>query len=98
MAANKPEIEVGVSADSSTNGDARDGLHFVRRGETVDEDAISEDIAGYDAERMKARTSLTFEEEKKLLRRIDWHIMPLVSIMFLLKNIDYANVSRIDSL
>jgi hypothetical protein len=43
---------------------------------------------------MRARSLLTYEEEKKLLRRIDWHIMPLCAIDFLLKNIDSTNVSN----
>ncbi|KAI0970136.1 major facilitator superfamily domain-containing protein [Xylaria arbuscula] len=43
---------------------------------------------------MRARTYLTATEEKKLLRRIDWHLMPLCSIMFLFKNLDVDNVSN----
>jgi hypothetical protein len=72
-----------------------DGLHYARRGgDVVGSDVDSEDIQGFDADRMRARTLLTTEEEKKLLRRIDWHIMPLCSIMFLLKNMDAENVSN----
>jgi hypothetical protein len=68
--------------------------HFARRGEGVDDVSSDQsDIVGFDAERMKARTLLTEAEEKKLMRRIDWHLMPLCSLMFLLKNIDYNNVS-----
>ncbi|KAI1364587.1 pantothenate transporter [Xylaria arbuscula] len=43
---------------------------------------------------MRARTYLTAEEEKNLIRRIDWHLMPLCSIMFLFKNLDVDNVSN----
>jgi len=60
----------------------------------VDSDVDSTDIHGFDAERMRARTLLTVQEEKKLLRRIDWHIMPLCSIMFMLKNMDADNISN----
>jgi len=71
-------------------------LHYVRRGQEVSDDALSSDrIAGFEAEQMKARSLLTYEEEKKLLRRIDWHLMPLCAIAFLLKNIDSANVSNV---
>lgn len=71
-------------------------LHYVRRGEEVSDATLSlESIAGYDANQMRARTLLTYEEEKKLLRRIDWHIMPLCAIAFLLKNIDSTNVSTV---
>lgn len=71
-------------------------LHYVRRGEEVSDATLSTDsIAGYDADQMRARTLLTYEEEKKLLHRIDWHIMPLCAIAFLLKNIDSTNVSTV---
>jgi hypothetical protein len=70
-----------------------DGFYRAARdGEIVD---ITTDqlIQGFDAERMRARTALTAEEEKKLIRRIDWHLMPLCSLMFLFKNLDVDNVS-----
>ena len=71
------------------------GLHLARRGgETVDSDVDSTEIAGFDADRMRARTLLTANEEKKLLRRIDLHIMTLCSFMFMLKNMDADNVSN----
>jgi hypothetical protein len=70
-------------------------LHYARRGgDAVDSDVDSTEIHGFDAERMRARTLLTADEEKKLLRRIDWHIMPLCSIMFMLKNMDADNISN----
>jgi hypothetical protein len=94
MTNSKPDVSLSISPNSEKSEDPTTRLHFVQRGESLDDDAVSEDIAGFDVERMRARTALTFEEEKKLLRRIDWHIMPLVSIMFLLKNIDYANASN----
>ena len=74
---------------------AQNGLHLARRGgDMVDSDVDSADIQGFDTDRMRARTLLTAEEEKKLLRRIDWHIMPLCSFMFLLKNMDAQNISN----
>jgi Major Facilitator Superfamily len=94
MATTKSDLELAVSPASDASEEYTQGFHYVRRGEPLEDDAISEDIAGYDAARMKARTALTFHQEKKLLRRIDWHIMPIVSIMFLLKNIDYSNASN----
>lgn len=68
-------------------------LHYARRGEEVlDQD--TDLIVGYEADQMRARTLLTYEEEKKLLRRIDWHIMPLLAFAFLLKNLDANNVTN----
>ncbi|KIW23996.1 uncharacterized protein PV07_09736 [Cladophialophora immunda] len=70
-------------------------IHVVPRGEEVaDDSSLENEIVGYDAERMKARTLLTEAEERKLMRRVDWHLMPLCSIMFLLKNMDYQNAAN----
>ena len=89
----------GVVVDSGTaKVEAQveqNGLHLARRGAgMVDSDIDSAEIAGFDTDRMRARTLLTAEEEKKLIRRIDWHIMPLCSLMFLLKNMDANNISN----
>ncbi|ESZ89519.1 putative pantothenate transporter [Sclerotinia borealis F-4128] len=79
---------------ATNNGNRR--LHYVTRGQEIADAGLStESITGYEAEQMRARAFLTFEEEKKLLRRIDWHLMPLLSICFLLKSIDYSNVSNV---
>ncbi|KAJ4401495.1 hypothetical protein N0V91_007929 [Didymella pomorum] len=89
--AKQAELTTGVSRVQ----EAADSFHYARRGSTVDaEDVPSDAIQGYDDERMRARTLLTAEEEKKLMRRIDWRLMTLCSIMFLLKNIDADNVSN----
>lgn len=82
----RTEIEVDSSSSSSV-----DGFHRAVRGEVID---VKDDqtILGFDAERMQARAALTAEEEKKLIRRIDWHLMPLCSLIFLFKNLDVDNV------
>ncbi|KAH8601958.1 major facilitator superfamily domain-containing protein [Bisporella sp. PMI_857] len=69
-------------------------LRYAKRGRILS-DAELTGISGFEAERMRARTLLTSEQEKKLLRRIDWHIMPLCALMFLMKNLDANNVSNI---
>ena len=38
------------------------------------------------------RESQSNEEEKKLLRRIDWHLIPLLAVMYMVKTIDASNV------
>lgn len=49
---------------------------YARRGSTVDEQVISsESIEGFNNDRIRARTLLTAEEEKKLMHRIDWRLM-----------------------
>lgn len=95
------DVEHTVATDIATNSDT-DGandhnagqLHFVRRGEAAPEASSSQEtIAGYDAELMSDRTLLTAEEEKKLLRKIDWRLMTLCSLIFMFKNLDSQNVS-----
>lgn len=62
--------------DATPVQDGKRGFHFARRGSAVDEDAIaSGTISGYEDDRMRARTLLTAEEEKRLMRRIDWRLM-----------------------
>lgn len=81
--------------NNNNNNDDDHNLHFFRRGTLINEDAHvddSQNITGYDSHRMRARASLTAEEEKRLLRRIDWRLMPLCSLMFLIKNIDANSV------
>ena len=74
---------------SATAGQAR--FHFAKRGEALENAAAN--IDGFDGNLMADRTLLTAEEENKLLRRIDWRLMTLCSIMFLFKNMDVENVS-----
>ncbi|KAG4430559.1 hypothetical protein IFR05_013961 [Cadophora sp. M221] len=83
----------GFVATEGLSEGGKGRLHSVRRGQEID-DHDTDLIAGYEADQMRARALLTSEEEKKLLRRIDWHIMPLCAIAFLLKNIDANNVSN----
>jgi hypothetical protein len=78
---------------STTDSDANHELHFVRRGEALAEASSSqESIDGYDPDLMSGRTLLTAEEEKKLLRKIDWRLMTLCSLIFMFKNLDSNNV------
>ncbi|PON27785.1 hypothetical protein TGAM01_v203552 [Trichoderma gamsii] len=69
-------------------------IHYAKRGETISQLPVDEAIDGFQADSQGARTLLTAEEEKKLLRRIDWHLMPLCSLIFMFKNLDSDNVSN----
>lgn len=79
---------------ASTHGTiANDELHYAKRGEAFAEASSSqESIEGYDPNLMGGRELLTAEEEKRLLRKIDWRLMTLCSIIFLFKNLDSNNV------
>ncbi|KAK1765156.1 major facilitator superfamily domain-containing protein [Phialemonium atrogriseum] len=81
---------VAVGITSINDG----AFHYVARGGAIDELSSSDSIDGFDSERMRDRTLLTAEEEKKLLRRIDWHLMPLCSLIFMFKNLDSQNISN----
>ncbi|KAJ5441139.1 hypothetical protein N7491_003545 [Penicillium cf. griseofulvum] len=82
---------IASTADSNTNYD----LHFARRGEAATAASSSqESINGYDPELMSGRTLLTTEEEKKLLRKIDWRLMTICSLIFMFKNLDSNNASN----
>lgn len=71
-----------------------DGLTLFRLGEQIDDATAGKDVAGFDPDRMRDRALLTAEEEKALMRRVDWRIMTICSLLFLLKNIDADNISN----
>lgn len=72
---------------------AKGNIHYVNRnGEHTPESFEEELIPGYDATLMRARATLSSAEEKKLLRRIDWHLIPLLAVMYMLKSVDFTNV------
>jgi hypothetical protein len=71
---------VELVADAAPVHIATNDFHYARRGSTVQDKNIDSDaIRGYDDERMRARTLLTAEEEKKLMRRVDWRLMACFS-------------------
>jgi hypothetical protein len=64
-------------------------LHVAARDGAV---PVGESASGYDPAIMGERTALNGEDEKKLLRRIDWHLIPLMAIIYCVKTIDASNV------
>ena len=42
--------------------------------------------------REAALTALTVEEERKLLRKVDWRLIPLMCMLYLVKKLDETNV------
>lgn len=66
-------------------------ITLAQRGTTADNGSIAQT---QEEETRRNRTLLTAKEEKALLRRIDWRIMTICSILFLLKNIDADNISN----
>lgn len=88
----KGSSTVSNSAPAPTLGSNR--LHFVPRGEPLPEyDGVSdEQIVGYDSTLLRDRTVLTSDEEKRLKSRIDWRLLPLLALMYMVKTIDAQNV------
>lgn len=83
----------GADIASTSESDADHELHYARRGQALAEASSSqESIDGYDPDLMSGRTLLTADEEKKLLRKIDWRLMTLCSLIFMFKNLDGNNV------
>lgn len=73
----------------------KENLHLVDR--TGNEDSLvqyddTDSISGFNATLMGARVILSNVEERKLIRRIDWRLIPLLSLMYMLKSVDYTNV------
>jgi hypothetical protein len=102
MAGKENEVKVVGSStatdivSTSESDGSHELLHFARRGQALTEaSSTQESIDGYDPELMSGRTLLTAEEEKKLLRKIDWRLMTLCSLIFMFKNLDSNNVSII---
>ncbi|KAI0127317.1 major facilitator superfamily domain-containing protein [Xylariales sp. AK1849] len=72
-----------------------DELHVVSRNKELSNlDGEGYEVPGYDPTIMGDRNALSSQDEKKLLRRIDWHLIPLMSIIYMVKTIDAANVSN----
>ncbi|KIW11869.1 hypothetical protein PV08_09142 [Exophiala spinifera] len=93
---NKAEDGIVQSATALPEIDS-DHLHVVDRGGEKglrDTDSSQNDIIGYDPQLMRARAILTVDEETKVLRRVDWRLLPLLAIMYVVKNVDTSNVSN----
>ncbi|KAJ5608187.1 hypothetical protein N7537_004806 [Penicillium hordei] len=86
--------QIGIVSTDETPTPAKGNVHYVNRnGDNTLKSLEEEVIPGYDATLMDARATLSAAEEKKLLRRIDWHLIPLLAVMYMLKSVDFTNVS-----
>jgi hypothetical protein len=60
----------------------------------IDDDHDDTNVQTEEETVRRNRSLLSAQEEKALLRRIDWRIMTICSLLFLLKNIDADNISN----
>lgn len=93
MAGSKGSDEEIQTSTVSIESDESLQVHYAKRGEEISNLPQEDTIDGFRSD-MAGRTLLTAEEEKKLLRRVDWHLMPLCSLIFLFKNLDSDNVGN----
>lgn len=87
----KPQFVTASSPDEET-GSSNEHLHIVARSSVLPLPDKNDAITGYDPAVMGARATLSSEEEKKVLRRIDWRLLPLLALIYMIKTIDAANV------
>lgn len=66
--------------------------HLVQRGKDAISSEMSQGITGYDSQLMSGRSLLSSAEEKRLLRRVDLRLMPLLALILMIKNLDANNV------
>lgn len=61
--------------------------------------ASNDDSTASDLElsREDVLTALTVEQERKLLRKVDWRLIPLLCLLYLVKKLDENNVGIIKS-
>lgn len=83
----------GASHDTADSVGKISEIQETATPDNTSNDGVDE-VDDIDEERTRARLLLTPEEEKRLLRRIDWHLMPLCSLLFMFKNLDSDNVSN----
>jgi hypothetical protein len=88
----KTPSETSVPSDISPSHDTKNAnITLAQRGVLDDDNATGQTE---DETARRNRTLLSAQEEKALLRRIDWRIMTICSLLFLLKNIDADNISN----
>ncbi|KPM41481.1 hypothetical protein AK830_g5064 [Neonectria ditissima] len=87
------ENEVSAAALPETKSPSHHNFKTAKRGgkdvDILDNGALIEEIG-----QEVALTALTADEERKLIRRVDWRLIPLLSMLYLMKKIDENNASN----
>ncbi|TIC96946.1 putative tartrate transporter [Colletotrichum higginsianum] len=82
-------------ASTAIHPETHDELRTVKRAnkdDIVPDDATT--LSDSELAREAALTALTVEEEKKLIRKVDWRLIPLLAMLYLVKKLDESNVSQ----
>lgn len=80
-------------ASTAIHPENHDELRTVKRAnkdDIVPDDATT--LSDSELAREAALTALTVEEEKKLIRKVDWRLIPLLAMLYLVKKLDESNV------
>uniref|UniRef100_A0A8H7NR40 Major facilitator superfamily (MFS) profile domain-containing protein n=1 Tax=Bionectria ochroleuca TaxID=29856 RepID=A0A8H7NR40_BIOOC len=91
--ANETVVEASAEGELSSHVDELSLKTAQRSGKaaiTHDDTGLFED----ELTREAALTALTAEEEKRLLRKVDWRLIPLLCTLYLVKKLDENNVSN----
>ncbi|VUC27958.1 unnamed protein product [Clonostachys rosea] len=91
--ANETVVEASAEQELASHVDHL-GLKTAQRSGKA---AITDDGTGIfedELTREAALTALTAEEEKRLLRKVDWRLIPLLCMLYLVKKLDENNVSN----
>lgn len=63
--------------------------------ESPDADGSSGNDEDYEACRQRVLSRFTAEDDHRLMRKVDWHFLPLMAIMYIVKQVDYINASTV---
>ncbi|RTE78869.1 hypothetical protein BHE90_006654 [Fusarium euwallaceae] len=83
-----------VTAVSVAEPSSQFNFKSAKRGGKHHEILDAADEVDYEADRETALTALTAEEEKRLIRKVDWRLVPLLCLLYLMKKIDENNASN----
>jgi hypothetical protein len=92
--ANQTVVEASAEGELSSHVDKLSLKTAQRSGKA----AITHDGTGLfedELTREAALTALTAEEEKRLLRKVDWRLIPLLCTLYLVKKLDENNVGTL---
>lgn len=49
----------------------------------------------YETYRRGVLAGFTAEDDRRLMRKVDWHFLPLMALMYIVKQVDYINASTV---
>lgn len=80
--------DISVTAYGTAPSSQYDFTTAKRTGKDAEHPSSDDELS-----REAALTALTVDEERRLIRRVDWRLVPLLCMLYLMKKIDENNVS-----